>query len=138
MSFENELTETLNDGLAEIKGEQTKLQKKFADVDTVMKKIEAETQKNGKASEDTKEQYLKQVDKVVNIEKSLDALIEKQEKMTKAGNVVKTAGSVAAENLKNINYSGGNMTLAEAELSLFGKSVSSGAGSAGSFIEPDR
>ncbi len=133
-----ELKELLESGLTEIKGKQNDLQKQYQNIDGVIKKIEADTEKHGQANAETKENYQQQVEKVSKIEKSLDALIEKQESVQNTANTVKSIGAIAADNLKDINYSGGNMTIAEAEMSLFSKSVSSGAGSAGALIEPDR
>lgn len=138
MSFENELKQTLDQGLSEIKQHQNDLQKNFEQLDGVIKKIEADTKSNGEANVETKENYQQSVEKIASIEKTIDDLIESTEKLKGGTPQSKTVGDIVVEQCKDVRYSGGNMTLAEIDAPLFGKSVTSAAASAGGLVEPDR
>lgn len=132
-----EIKEILDQGLKEIKAEQSKLEKKFNDVDGYISKINEQIEQNGKESAEAKNNYQEAVAKVIEVEKSLDELIEKQSRFQKSSTVSKSIGEFAAECEKLSEYSGGNMTLTEQNMSLFRKSITNATGSGADLIVPD-
>lgn len=123
MKMPDEIKVILENGLKEIKSEQTKLKNQYEDVDGRINKLSEEITKNGKESSDTKNAFQESVKKVSEIEKSIEDLIEKHSSHDRVASRVKSIGEFAAECEKLSEYSGGNMTLTKQNMSLFKKDI---------------
>lgn len=139
MTIELEIKQELDKGLKEIKANQEKLTENYKQTDTIIKNIDAESKDNKAALSDLKSKFQDQNKANAEQEKTIKDLVEKQSSFKSRVQQAKSIGQIASECKGIGQYSGGNMTLADnINTSLFSKSVTSGAASAGDIIEPDR
>ena len=126
-----ELKAAVEEQAQQIKGTVGELKKAHEGLDQTIGQIQKEMGDRGKEFDSTKTAFQDNVTKVTKLESQVEDLVEKMVKMPNGASQVKSLGMQAAEGDAAKNYKGGQVVLAEMNGPLFGKSIGSGASSAG-------
>lgn len=120
----DEIKAILEDQVKDQKQALVDLQKAAEAQDGKIAKLQEEIAAEGKAHADTKSEFMKATEKVVKLEDNLDELAKKIIQFPgNPGSQVKSVGQLCADNLKDLNYKGGQVEIATVDQSLVTKAA---------------